>query len=135
MLLRPATRNCGRNISPLFRIAAAKLQDAKFRALPHSGSSNGPLPLLQVQLRPLPPLFITLLVAWVMDEQIDHYSITNGKECRWLCVVMIFYFLAPQLYQEIPLAVEEQHGHNHRLIKKLETPLGLATNDLLLNCF
>ena len=40
MLLRPATRNCGRNIGPLFRIAASKFQDAKFRALPHSGSGN-----------------------------------------------------------------------------------------------
>jgi hypothetical protein len=38
MLLRPATCNCGRNIDPLFRIVAAKLQDAKFRALPSSGS-------------------------------------------------------------------------------------------------
>jgi hypothetical protein len=60
MLLRPATCNCGRNIDPLFRIVAAKFQDAKFRALPHSGSGNGPLPLLRVQLRPLPPLFISL---------------------------------------------------------------------------
>jgi hypothetical protein len=60
MLLRPATCNCGRNIDPLFRIAAAKLHDTKFRALPHSGSGNGPLPLLRVQLWPLPPLFITL---------------------------------------------------------------------------
>jgi hypothetical protein len=60
MLLRPATRNCGRNIGPLFKIAAAKFQDAKFRVLPHSGSANGPLPLLRVQLRPLPPLFYYL---------------------------------------------------------------------------
>ena len=36
MLLRPATRNIG----PLFRIAASKFQDAKFRALPYSGSGN-----------------------------------------------------------------------------------------------
>jgi hypothetical protein len=63
MLLRPATRNYGRNIGPLFKIAAAKFQDAKFRTLPHSGSENGLLPLLRVQLRPLPPLFITLLSA------------------------------------------------------------------------
>jgi hypothetical protein len=61
MLLRPATRNCGRNIGPLFKIAAAKFQDAKFMALPHSGSGNGPLLLLRVQLQPLPPLFITLV--------------------------------------------------------------------------
>jgi hypothetical protein len=60
MLLRPAMCNCGRNISPLFKIAAAKFQNAKFRVLPHSGSDNGPLPLLRVQLRPLPPLFINL---------------------------------------------------------------------------
>jgi hypothetical protein len=60
MLLRPATRNCGRNIGPLFKIVAAKFQDAKFRALPHSDSDNEPLPLLRVQLRLLPPLFITL---------------------------------------------------------------------------
>jgi hypothetical protein len=63
MLLRPAMRNCGRNISPLFKIAAAKFQDAKFRVLPHSGSGNGPLPLLRMQLRPLPPLFITLAAS------------------------------------------------------------------------
>jgi hypothetical protein len=31
----PAIQNCGCNIGPLFRIAAAKFQDAKFRALPH----------------------------------------------------------------------------------------------------
>jgi hypothetical protein len=60
MLLRPAMRNCGRNIGPLFKIMTAKFQDVKFRALPHSGSGNGPLPLLRVQLRPLPPLFIFL---------------------------------------------------------------------------
>jgi hypothetical protein len=59
MLLRPATRNCGCNIGPLFRITAVKLQDVKFRALPHSGNNNRLLPLLRVQLRPLPPLFIT----------------------------------------------------------------------------
>jgi hypothetical protein len=63
MLLRSATRNCGHNIGPLFKIMAAKFQDAKFRALTHSGSGNGPLPLLRVQLRPLPPLFITLV--WI----------------------------------------------------------------------
>jgi hypothetical protein len=63
MLLRSATRNCGRNIGPLFRIAVVKFQDVKFRSLPHSGSDNGLLPLLRVQLRPLPPLFITLLVV------------------------------------------------------------------------
>jgi hypothetical protein len=63
MLLRPATCNCGRNIGPLFKIAAAKFQDAKFRALPYSGSGNGPLPLLRVQLRPLPPLFIILVIS------------------------------------------------------------------------
>jgi hypothetical protein len=62
MLLWPATCNCGRNIGPLFRITAAKLQNTKIRALPHSGSGNRPLPLLRVQLRPLPPLFITLRV-------------------------------------------------------------------------
>jgi hypothetical protein len=60
MLLRPATHNCGCNIGSLFRIAAAKFQNAKFKALPHSSNSNGPLPLLRVQLRQLPPLFITL---------------------------------------------------------------------------
>jgi len=53
MLLRLATRNCGRTIGPLFRIAAAKFHDAKFRELPHS---------LRVKLRPLPPLFITLTI-------------------------------------------------------------------------
>jgi hypothetical protein len=63
MLLRPATRNCGRNIGLLFKIADAKFQNAKFRTLPHSGSGNRPLPLLRVQLRPLPPLFITLVLT------------------------------------------------------------------------
>jgi hypothetical protein len=62
MLLRPATGNCGRNIGPLFRIAAAKFHGAKFRALPRSDSGDGPLPLLRVQLRPLSLLFITLPV-------------------------------------------------------------------------
>jgi hypothetical protein len=63
MLLRSATRNCGRNIGSLFKITAAKFQDAKLRALPHSSSGNAPLPLLRMQLRPLPPLFITLILA------------------------------------------------------------------------
>jgi hypothetical protein len=63
MLLRPATGNCGRNIGPLFRIAAVKFHGAKFRALPRSGSGDGPLSLLQVQLRPLPLLFITLTLG------------------------------------------------------------------------
>jgi hypothetical protein len=70
MLLRSATRNCSRNIGPLFRIAAAKFQNAKFRALPHSGSGNGTLPLLRVQLRPLPPLFITLFSATTKKKKI-----------------------------------------------------------------
>jgi hypothetical protein len=48
--LRLATCNYGRNIAPLFKIAAAKFQAAKFRTLPCSGCGNGPLP----------PLFITL---------------------------------------------------------------------------
>jgi hypothetical protein len=71
MLLRSATRNCGRNISPLFKIAAAKFQDAKFKVLPHSGSGNGPLPLLRVQLRPLPPLFITLETNYLSSILFD----------------------------------------------------------------
>ncbi|CAD6251374.1 unnamed protein product [Miscanthus lutarioriparius] len=34
---KPTACNCDRNIAPLFRIAAAKFEAAKFRALPHSG--------------------------------------------------------------------------------------------------
>jgi hypothetical protein len=74
MLLRHATRNCGRNISPLFKIAAAKFHDAKFKALPRSGSGNGPLPLLRVQLRPLPPLFITLLLGQSTREEKEYIN-------------------------------------------------------------
>ena len=60
MLLQLTMCNCDRNIAPLFRIADAKFHTTKFRALPHSGSGNGLLPLLRLQLQPLPPLLITL---------------------------------------------------------------------------
>jgi hypothetical protein len=88
MLLRPATRNCGRNIGPLFKIAAVKFQDAKFRTLPHSGSGNRPLPLLQVQLRLPPPLFIT---AWhYIDEELmaDTYGIVNLLISQTLIIII-----------------------------------------------
>jgi hypothetical protein len=64
MLLRPATRNCGRNISPLFKIAATKFHNAKFKALP----------LLRVQLRPLPPLFITLVLGQSTREEKEYIN-------------------------------------------------------------
>jgi hypothetical protein len=86
MLLRPATRNCSRNIGLLFRIAAAKFQDAKFRALSHSGSGNGSLPLLRVQLRPLLPLFITLAkLLFLIMLLAPHFDISSsmiGNFCR-----------------------------------------------------
>ena len=44
MLLRHATCNCDRNIVPIFKIVVTKFQAAKFRALPYSGSGNGPQP-------------------------------------------------------------------------------------------
>ena len=78
MLLQPATRNCGRNIGPLFRIAAAKFPDAKFRELPHS---------LRVKLRPLPPLFITVtikhsfLVVCVVETAPVRFS--RGSRSIW----------------------------------------------------
>ena len=61
-LLRPATCNCGPQYRLLFKIAAAKFQATKLRALPRSGSDNGTLP------RPLPPLFITLFVTVTTNE-------------------------------------------------------------------
>jgi hypothetical protein len=78
MLLRPATRNCSRNIGLLFRIAAAKFQDAKFRALPHSCSGNGSL--LRVQLRGVPLLFITLTIAVELQRaRGQYYYSMNGR--------------------------------------------------------
>jgi hypothetical protein len=63
MLLRSGTCTCGRNIAPLFRIAAAKFQTAKFRAL-------------RPQLRSLPSLFITLVLSCLVD-----------RACTFLCEV------------------------------------------------
>jgi hypothetical protein len=99
MLLRPATYNYGRNIGPLFRIVAAKFQNTKFRALPHSDSGNGPLPLLRVQLRPLPPLFITLVATRL------HYTTHSVPRIRinvrggGRCLVLLSHQIFVHMYE------------------------------------
>jgi len=83
-LLRPATCNYGPRYCLLFRIAAAKFQAAKFRALPCSGGGNGSLP----QLRPLPPLFITLATPVAFGTGLGSHPWftlscwTSSRSCR-----------------------------------------------------
>jgi hypothetical protein len=71
MLLRPATRNYGRNIGPLFKITATKFQNVKFRALPRSGSGNGLL-----------PLFITLVAGVNIRGRLPDGAANQDSLCR-----------------------------------------------------
>jgi hypothetical protein len=137
MLLRPVTCNCGRNIGPLFRIAAAKLQDAKFRALPHSGSGNGPLPLLRVQLRLLPPLFITLASIAHQDRSIPNWSGPDDPLCGVWRACLPCRLSLPQQARQPDWPIQpgrlQTPSRTHRLHVKTDWP-GATCRCLLIVC-